>query len=221
MVKANYITVDEFTNFNPGIDTSRYTTTTISGMISRASSWIDNYLGYSLQAEPIVGEVSEGIIDSYGDLVVFPKKIPVISVQGIRITRGTNFIDLNLVDVNNTSRINLADEAKYIVYPREEFSFQGASIIVNFYELRGTPFSVDLDYTAGWNTIPDDLKDACNLITRDQFARSANPLGASRIQQGAVSYAFDNGSRGSDGDSDNIRDAKQILNNYVRMASIA
>jgi len=217
VVNANYITVQELQDFNPGIDFSRYTTTTISGMISRASKWMDSYLGYSLQAETITDEVAEGIVDSNGDLVIFPTKIPVTAVSGITLVRGTNTIDLTLTS-GGTNRFHLTSGGSYITYPHEEFSFSGTTLLNNFLELKGTVFFIKLDYTAGYSTIPDDLKDACNLVARDVVARNLNPMGANRIQQGGVSYSFENN---RDGDSDNIRDAKQILNNYIRMAMIA
>ena len=61
MIRCNYITTTEFANYNPELDLSNYTDATISGMITRASAYMDNYLQYSLVTEAITGEKTEAV----------------------------------------------------------------------------------------------------------------------------------------------------------------
>ena len=214
MNTANYITVQSFKDYNPGIDTSQYTDTTISGMITQASSWVDNYLGYSLPSETIVNEITNGYVTSDGDLAIFTKKMPIISVEAIDIIKGTDTITLTLTDTGGATRYNIPDSKNRILYPGSELAYSGSSVVTTFFQLKGTDFFTRTDYTAGYTTVPSGIVDAVTLLVKDIITRNLNPSGATRLTQGAITYAFEE----KTGESDNVKDAKAILNNYTRMA---
>ena len=75
-------------------------------------------------------------------------------------------------------------------------------------------------YRAGYDTIPDDLKDAVNLWTKDIFIRQSNPMDLVSASQGAVSMQFKNRALNPDSeDSKWIQDAKGILQSYRKYTS--
>jgi len=211
---ANYIDVTEIASYNPNLDTSLYTTTTLSGLITRASTWIDNYLNYTLPLETITLEKQEGRVDSDGNLVIFTQKIPIVSVEAINIVKGTQTVALSLLD-GTTPRYDILNTARksQIIFPNNQLALSGASRIRTFYDLRGIRFYTTVSYTAGYQTIPEDIKQATLLLVTDMIASNINSIGASSVSQGGVSYTF---AQNSGGDSDKVQDAKQILNNYKR-----
>ena len=188
---------------------------TISGMISRASAQIDNYLQYSLTVEDIVGETGEAIVSSNGNLMIFTRKFPVQTVSAIQLKLGTVHLDLTMTDAAGNPRYDVPSRGRSILYPFQEISMTGVFSIRNFYQLRDREIYAKVNYRAGYTTIPDDLKDACNLWTKDIFIRQANPMDLSSVNQGGISMAFR--SRGGDldnGDSTWVKQAKSILQSY-------
>lgn len=215
MNSASYITVTEFQQMNPEIDFTNYNDTTISGMISRASSQMDNFLQYSLSVEDIAGEKNEAVITTNGNLQIFPRKFPVVDVTAIQLKLGTVHLNLNLFAGDGSPRFDIPYRARSILYPYQEISVTGVLSIRNFYQLRGLEIFTVLDYRAGFDTIPGELKDACNLITKDIFIRQANPMDLAGTTQGAISMTFKNrGGNAGDEDSKWVQDAKQIMESY-------
>lgn len=210
MLKASYISNSEFLAYNADIDFSNVPAATVSGMISRASRWVDNYLNYSLALESITHEKSQAVINSDGDLVLFPQKLPIISLQSAVIKKGSYQMNLILTDGSGNPVYDIVGQR--IIFPFQQMQTTGTFSIRNFYQLRERLFFTDLSYTAGYDTIPDDLKDACNLVAKDIWARGANPLGVKKLTQGAISMEYSQ----KDGDSDMVVDAKTILDNYAR-----
>ena len=210
MLKANYITTSEFQTMNPDIDFSNIPAATISGMISRGSRLVDNYLNYSLALETIAGEKSQAVINSDGDLVLFPQKLPIQSLQSAVIKKGSYSMNLILNDGAGNPVYDIVGQR--IIFPFQQMQTTGTFSIRNFYQLRERLFWTLISYTAGYDTIPDDLKDACNLMTKDIWARQANPIGIKKMTQGAISMEYSQ----KDGDSDMVTDAKSILDNYAR-----
>lgn len=214
MNSAPYISVTDFQNMNPEMDFSQYTPTTISGMIVRASAWVDNYLQYSLSIEDIVEEKSEAAIDSEGNLRIFTQKMPVQSVSSLKLKLGTSVLDFSLTDGAGQPKYEIPTRGTYVLYPQQEIALTGNFSIRNFTYLRGrTIFSV-ISYRAGYETIPQAIRDAVNLKTKDIFIRQANPLDVKSVQQGAISYDFRD--RDETGESDMEKDAKRLLEEYVR-----
>lgn len=214
MQSTNYITVTEFKTFNPETDFSNYTDPTISGMISRASAWVDNYLLYTLPIEDISNELNEGIVDSDGNLVIYTQKVPIQSVSQIKIKLGTVQSTLLLTDGNGNDRYNIPYRKSYILFPFQELATTGTITISNFYNLRPIKVFTQTSYRAGYETIPSDIKDAVNLVAKDIFIRQANPLNVASISQGGISMSFRDR---TDGKSDMILDAEGILKKYRKL----
>lgn len=217
MLTTNYLTSQEFAEYNPETDMSGYTDATISGMISRASRYVDNFLQYSLTQEAVTGEVSEAVVSSDGALVVYVSKYPVQSVQAITIKYGSSSVSLQLTDGNGHSRVQIPSRGRSIVFPYQQLVFMGNVFITNMFAIRnrGDIFTTT-DYTAGYATIPDDIKDAVNLVAKDIFMRQANPQNLSLLQQGGIRMAFKDIIR-DDGKSLNLIQAENILNSYKRV----
>jgi len=213
MNTANYITVTEFKNMNPEVDFSPYTDVTLSGMISRASQNIDNYLQYSLGIEQISNEKAESMITNQGNLVVYTRKFPIQSVSAIQLKLGTVNLNLNMTDSNGNARYDIPSRGRYVMYPYQEISMTGVFSIRNFYQLRGIELFSVISYVAGYSTIPNDLKDAVNLWAKDIFIRQVNPMEVKSTAQGAVSVTYNDRDAVS-GDSNYVKQAKSILQSY-------
>jgi hypothetical protein len=72
--------------------------------------------------------------------------------------------------------------------------------------------TVEITYTAGFSTVPEDLKHAATLIVAAQYNQSSH-LGYNRESIGAYSYAI-----GNDGAGIYLPNmAQRILNNYRRI----
>ena len=217
MNAANYITVGEFQTMNPETDFSQYQTTTLSGMISRASANMDNYLQFSLGVEDISQEATEAMVSPRGNLIIYTRKAPIVSVSAIRLKLGTVHLDLNLTDSAGNARYDIPARARSITYPYQEIAMTGVFSVRNFFQLRQYELFALVSYRAGYETIPQDLKDACNLWAKDIFIRQANPMDLSAANQGAISMTYKNRGGQNSEDSKWVQEAKQILNSYKRI----
>lgn len=216
MNHLNIITTDEFSQYAPEVDLSLYSSTTVSGMISQASRLVDDYLGYSPYAEDITDELKESLIDSNGDLIVRPAKIPVISVSSIKISKGSPSGDLTL-DLTDDSgdRFNIDFSGRYIRVPWAEIALTGNVVFTSFQSIRSSQFYTKLTYRGGYevDNLPQVFKQATILYMRDIASRSANTTGATRVSQGGISLAYEQRS----GKSDLVIDAERILRPYRRI----
>lgn len=215
MNNTNYISTSEFVDMNPELDFSLYSEATISGMISRASKNVDNYLQYSLGVEDVVGEKQEASVSNNGNLVVNTRKFPIISVSSVSLKLGTVNLALNLTDGAGNARYDIPSRARSFTYPYQEIAMTGTFSIRNFFQLRGVEIFTVVSYRAGYATIPDDIKDAVSLWAKDIFLRQSNPMGVKSITQGAISITYND--RNADGDSVMVAQAKSILNDYRRI----
>lgn len=198
---------------NPEVDFTNYNDTTISGMIQSASSIMDNYLQYSLGIETITDEKNEAMVDSEGNLRVFTRKMPVQSVSALQLKLGTVSLDLQLT-TGGTDRYEIPTRGSYVMYPFQEVALTGTFSVQNFYQMRGRTIYTKMTYVAGYATIPRDLKDACNLITKDIFIRQANPMDLKGTNQGAIGMTF------KDGDETRwMKQAKELMNDYRRVTA--
>lgn len=216
MNAVNYISTAEFQSFNPDLDFSQLSDPTISGMIQRASAVADSYIEYSMGIEDIVAEDNEAVVNSRGNMVIFTRKVPIVSVSSIQLRLGTVSMDLSLTDGAGNNRWSMPSRASYIVYPFQEISLTGTLSVRNFYDLRQNDFFVRISYRAGYETIPADFKDAVNLIAREIMQRQSNPAGASSITQGAISLSFD---RDSDKIPATLRQARDLLDHYRKVTA--
>lgn len=215
MTDNNIVTVTELGQFAPEVDTSRYDAPTISGIISQASKIASDYLEYTPLAENISNEVKQGIISPEGDLLIFPQKLPIVSVSAINIFRGATSVALTLQS-SGENKYNIDYTARHIRYPYEEVTLQGVPAFSDFYSLRGVQFYTKVSYRGGWepSNLPGSIKQAVVLLCKDILSGQYNQMGASKLSQGAVSFEFIN----SKGRSKLVQDAYRLLGPYRRMA---
>jgi hypothetical protein len=213
---TSFISVAEFQAASPDVDTSRFSDTTISGMLIRATAIAENFLEYSLAFETVVGEKAESFIDSDGDLIIQPRKRPIRSLSSAAIVKANFNANLTLSDGNGSVLYDIPATANEIIIPSSSIALNTVSVL-DFDSLRFIKFFTNITYDAGYYLYdrPADIVDAINLIARDMFTRTLNTSGAKKISQGSVSIEFSQ----RDGKSDNQLDAENILQSYKRVAS--
>lgn len=212
---TNLLTVSELTSLAPDLDLTRYDDPTISGMLTSASELVADYLEFTPYAEDIVNEIKEASITTEGDLLIFPSKLPIISVSAMAVTKGATSINLTLVNGNGNNKYNIDYNRRHIRYPYGEITLQGVPVFTNFYALKSQQFYVSLSYRGGWepSDLPHVIKMATVLYFRDLMSGSYNTTGATRVSQGGVSYEF----ASRDGKSQLVLDAEKLLRPYRRV----
>ena len=216
MTDINIITTTEFAQMAPEISTSQYTDATVSGFISSASKMVSDYLEYSPYAEDIVEELKSGMVTTEGDLIIYPNKIPVISVSAIKLAKGSSSGDVSLtLTESGNAKYNIDYTKRTIRFPYGELTLQGTPVFTNFFNLRGVQFFTKLSYRGGFEVseLPQTIKLATVLFTRDILSRSTNTSGAKRISQGGISLEYSE----RDGKSDLVVDAERLLRPYRRI----
>lgn len=212
---ANYIPTSDISSYFPTLDTSLYNDTTLSGIVTRASAKVDNYLGFTLPYESITEKV-EGLVDSDGNLNIFANKYPIDTVSTITINKGLVSIALSLTDPSNNNRYDVIPsfQKNQIVYPNSQIVLTGAILIRSFFQLKATRFFTQVTYTAGYQTIPSDIKEAVGLLVADYLAENAyNPMGAVDVSQGGVRYSFP-----ASAQSQREKEAYSLLSRYRRIS---
>jgi hypothetical protein len=207
----NYLNVADFKAFNPTMDFSSYPDTTLSGIITRMEKRLDSYIGYSLNYELVANEMADGYIDVNGDLVIHPRKRPVVSVTSLELVKGMDSITLALTS-GGSDKYNIPTEATSVRYPGKEISTDSVSTLTNFINIKGSQFFTRMSYWAGYQSVPEDILEAVNLLGKSVLASNMNSGGASRIRQGDVEISY------SESGSDQFeKDAYNILNDYKRI----
>lgn len=193
--------------------------------IASAETQVNNYLGYTtasgIFAETITSEVAKSFVDSDLNLKIFPRKTPIISVQGISLAKGTTRLPITLVNGAGVAKYNIPSTANYISYPQYEFAVTGGSIISNLSSIRGTEFYTHLSYVGGYTQVPPDIRLATVNLTSDTIMRHANKEGLSSITQGRVTKRWADRIGASSGEgaapagaSDFVLDAFSLLRPY-------
>jgi len=190
----------------------------LNSWIAVAEQQINRYLGYTTASgvllETIVDEKTPVRVSSYGDLMVFPRKYPISSVQSISIVKGSESLDLTLTaDGNN--KYDIPTSADYIQYSGSELALTGTSIINDFYDVKYSHGFVKVSYVAGYATVPYEIRQATVNLVSDIVMRHSNKEGLESITQGRVSKRW---SGRNDGKSDFYLDAIELLRPF-RLAS--
>lgn len=188
----------------------------INDWIATAESQVNKFLGYTtasgVLAETIVGETSYGLVDTDGNLMIFPQKVPIHSIQGISLKLGADSFDVD-IESGGIAKYNIPNGSDHILFPSSEIS--GTGTLTSFYGLRQTKFFTDLDYVGGYMQIPADIKQATINLVADIVMRHTNKEGLESITQGRVTKRF---WARTDGHSDFYLDAMELLKPY-RIAS--
>jgi hypothetical protein len=219
----SYITVDEL-NIAPEVDISNYTTASglvsLSGVINRASRWVDKLLDIApknLITEDVSNEVVAGMVDSDSNLVVYPEKYPINSISSLILMLGNENITLQLTDGSGANRYNIDHSGFSVLYPWSQFSYSGTVSVANFWELRSYKFFTKMSYNAGYDlsSIPTGIKDATILLCKVILARTPdNRTAIKRISQGGVSIEYDTDTR------DDYQEAVEALQPFMRGVSV-
>lgn len=210
----NYLLLDIDSSFNDQI----------TDWIATAEKQTNRYLGYTTASgilrEAITDETAISHVDSDSNLMIFPRKIPIVSVSAISLIKGTDSITLSLTS-GSGNRYNIPTTADYILYPDYELSVTGASIISSFSDIRFTKFFSKIDYIGGYSEVPADIRQAAVCYVSDIIMRHSNKEALESISQGRISKRWFSRrwSRGREsGKSDFVLDAEQFLLPY-RIAS--
>jgi len=209
---AEYITLAEFKTNNPDVDVSRYTDATLTGFITKASSRVDDYTENSFAQTTETDELINGNVNADGSLVIFPRKIPVISLSALAVVKGTTEVTVTLTS-GSDNIYNIPTSADRIEIPYSEITYNTVSLL-DFGSLRNTNFFVKITYVAGLATVPQSVQDATQLYVLDTLARRSNASGASKIRQGGISIEYAQ----SSGKSDFVKDAERLLSKYRRVS---
>jgi hypothetical protein len=188
--------------------------TQVVDWLSVAEKQVNNYLGYTtasgIFAESIVAEKAKGKVNGEGDLVIFPNKIPIISVSGIDLVKGTSSVTLSLTDSAGTPRYDIPMENDRIYYPNQEFSLTGTSTIGSFFNIKFSTFFTKLNYIAGYTEVPADIRQATVNLVADIVMRHSNKEALQSMTQGRISKSW----MSREGASDFYLDAITLLSPY-------
>lgn len=105
--------------------------------------------------------------------VIFLKNYPIISIQNIE--HAFSF-------VNQFNKIDLSIET--IVPTEGWYRFNVGTVILREGIMRTT-------YTGGYQTVPDDIKEACSYFVADEMERMSNPFGAISLTLGKKSQRWE------------------------------
>lgn len=212
----NLITEEEITAYAPNLDLTKYSSATISGMISRASEKVRelcNVEGFFKTA--VTNERERAQISPNGDLVISFKRRPVQDgdVTALRLV-GSDLLQ-NLELTSNGSRIYFIEDPKtYMIYPSNFLIAHGKGLL----SLDVADLFYEVDYIGGYATdiadIPPTLKEATTLMIRSMLStENINPAGVSSFSQGSVSMNF-----GSGGKNAHVMEAEALLSrgSYIR-----
>ena len=201
----NLLLVDIDSSFNAQMDT----------WISTAEERVNEYLGYTTASgiwqESITEEVSEARVDGNMNLVIHPKKNPISSISGIDIVKGAKRFTLTLTRPNGEARYTIPTGDKMIVFPSSEITGTGEFYIIRFSQIKYARFFTDIDYIAGYTSIPRPITLATSYLVADILMRQANKEGLSSITQGRVTKRW---REYGDGKSVYTINAEELLNHY-------
>ncbi|MHA1842387.1 MAG: hypothetical protein ACTSYW_10475 [Candidatus Heimdallarchaeota archaeon] len=204
----NFLLLDIDSSFNQQID----------DWIATAEKQVNLYTGYTTSSgvlrEEITGEMAVSHIDEEGNLMIFPRKIPIVSVSKIELWKGTDSLSLDLTDDDGDTKYNIPTTADYILYPSYELSVTGTSLIKDFFDVKFTKFFTKIDYIAGYATVPEPIRQATVNLVADIIMRHANKEGLEAITQGRISKRWFARRGKYSGKSDFVLDAEELMRPY-------
>lgn len=209
----NLITNAELAAYAPDLDTSSFDATTISGMISRASSRINKLLDVDgLFTASVTAETGEAVINNKGELIISFRRRPVAvgDISAIRLKSIGVSQALDLVGADGQPTYFIPSPGNYMVMPSNYLSGVGLGYLSH----RTTDLFYEIDYSGGFGTdvssIPGDIKEAATLMLRDQLY---NPGGIKSFSQGSYSESLSDS-----GKSQFISQARELLQDYIKVA---
>lgn len=218
---TNILTTAELAQYAPDLDTTGFSDTTLSGIISQATNRIAkfcNVKGFEQATE--TDETDRTLISNKGELVIAVRRRPIVSVSAISIVRGGFSTNLTLTDSSGNALYQIPTPGNRLHLPNAYLYATGTYLAggsSQLYTLKGANTFYKITYIGGYAQMPDDLKQACVLYMRDIITKQFNPTGAQSFSQGSYSVNFGAGT--ADGDSRLIKEAKDILmqGSFVRV----
>ena len=209
----NLITQAELEAYAPDLDLSQFSAATISGMIARASNRAINYCnvpGFIRSA--VTAETDRALINPQGELVISFQRRPVTDkddVSAIRLLSTDINQSLTLRTDSGDNYFQLSQDGTHMIYPSNYLIAHGRGLI----SLESADLFYEIDYTGGYTTIPDAIKEAVSLFVYSHISKRYNRAGANSFSQGSVSMNFGSNNGGMD---QNVMEAQSILADYVR-----
>lgn len=218
---TNLITAQDIADFAPDLDTSSYSATTLSGLISQASQKIAKFCHVKDFAFGSYTDKDRAKISNDGELLITPRVRPATSVTSITLKKGGFSTSLTLVD-GSTNLYFINDSGTRIHLPNSYLVTTGTYLAdgsSHLLSLKAGDMFCEVVYVAGYQSgIPQDLKDACLLYVQDTIVRKVNRTGVQSFSQGSLSMTWGAGGTNEKGESRLIQQANSILlqGDYVR-----
>jgi hypothetical protein len=207
-----YITREELKRLYPTVDYTIYSDATLDEILEFATEKVDDYCEQSFGVETLTDEISKAFIDSDNSLIIFPRKVPLISISAVSIVKGSAEVDITLTNGLNQNIYTIPSSADRIIFPIGDISLQSVSIL-DFGTLRNVDFYSKITYQAGYATIPPVIKEATALFALESITRNLNITGASSVSQGGISISY-----GSNGGSTKLsNEAQRLLAGFVKV----
>lgn len=219
---TNLITAQDISDFMPDVDTSSFTATTLSGIISQATHEITKFCQLDGFEYADYDSTARARISNKGELVISPRVRNIETVNSVTLLRGGFSVALTLTS-NGTNLYQIPSPGNRIHIPNSYLYMTGTYLAGGASQLLALRFAdlfCEVNVKAGYQTIPDDLKNACLLWVQDIIVRRRlNRAGAMRFRQGSLDIQFAPNNGMNPGDSDIIMEAKRILysGDYVRV----
>ena len=211
---ASYISVQYLKDNAPYLDLSHYSDTTTSGMISRASEMVNNFTQRDFMVQNLTAEKADTVVDTQGNIVVYPRVVPIQSITAMKVVYGTVEVDLTVTQ-NGVTVFDIPEPKFRAVSPNESTLIMTGPTLLDFKYLLQYETYTELDYRGGYTDVPEDIKEATLLYALDMFSKRQNLSGAQSITQGGVSISYGTGGGGR---SDFVLDAETILMKYKKVA---
>lgn len=216
---TNYITKSDLEGFLQTTFPATVLDSTIQSWIDGAEARANSYMGYTTASgmwmEVITDEMIDTRVDADGNLLVFPRKLPIDSITSLAIVQGLTTINLSVTDGNGNARYNIPSSKDYIFFPGSQLAYSSSYSATDFYSVKYSTTFTKLSYRAGYTVIPEDVKLAVENLAADTAMRYTNKEGLQSLTQGRITKSFfDRATKGSSF----VNDAFSILQGY-RMAT--
>ena len=182
--------------------------------IQMASAYVENYTQRLLLSATYTHEQMPLIIDRQNQVVGRVRQWPITAVNAMSILPQGYKNNVNqewVLDVGYVDFMTPPDRLIYYTGTYLPPTFQG--VTYNGWIRKGTRGILFASYTAGFPTVPEDVKTAAILLTQYFLMRQANAMGAMSI---SVSAPSSSNSISFGRRSTFLDDADQLLNAYVR-----
>jgi hypothetical protein len=205
-------------------DHAQYTTYCTDGTMGslgdellEASNWVENITQQSLYQQTYTNETLDipsmrASIDNRGMLVFRPRHFPISADSGITLESSVN----DAIDYD-AAQIILNGSKQVVKVPwllaTNVSNNSNAAWGTPVDSTRGSNLFLLASYTAGYATLPGDIRDCAVLLTSEILARRQNPSGAVSIRLGDKQLQV-TGARDNLGESLLIKAAKQKLQPY-------